>query len=218
MYFFFYSFHIAMLSSFIFNNHFDPIYFDPNYTMFHTKDHCVRVCHQLYSAVLWLTWLFTYWILGMCSIWIGLLCQRIWTRTRISGRKSHVDWTTWTPPPSNVAELTQAVVDIWRDIPDQKLSTLVLSMPRRLHVAYNARSGHTKYWIFVHIGLHDSSALTQGQIFWMWMYDKVIFNKLVCTCDYNFKGCVVVSHASFKDNINKGTCNRMHLLCKNCFT
>ena len=25
-------------------------------------------------------------------------------------------------PPTNVAGLTQAVVDIWRDIPDQKLS------------------------------------------------------------------------------------------------
>ena len=35
-------------------------------------------------------------------------------------------------PPTNVAELTQAVVEIWRDIPDQKLSILVLSMPRRL--------------------------------------------------------------------------------------
>ena len=48
-------------------------------------------------------------------------------------------------PPTNVAELTQAVVDIWRDIPDQKLSTLVLSMPRRLRAVYNARGGHTKY-------------------------------------------------------------------------
>ena len=36
-------------------------------------------------------------------------------------------------PPTNGAELTQAVVDIWRNIPDQKLSILVLS--------------HTKYWI-----------------------------------------------------------------------
>jgi len=46
---------------------------------------------------------------------------------------------------TNVAELTQAVVDIWRDIPDQKLSILVLSMPRRLHAVNNARGGHTKY-------------------------------------------------------------------------
>jgi hypothetical protein len=47
--------------------------------------------------------------------------------------------------PANLAELTQAVVDIWRDIPDQKLSTLILSMPRRLRAVYNARAGHTKF-------------------------------------------------------------------------
>jgi len=45
----------------------------------------------------------------------------------------------------DVAELTQAVVDIWRAILDQKLSILVVSMPRRLRAVYNARGGHTKY-------------------------------------------------------------------------
>ena len=43
------------------------------------------------------------------------------------------------PPPANVAELTQAVVEIWRDIPDEQLSTRVLNMPRRLRAVYNAR-------------------------------------------------------------------------------
>ena len=49
------------------------------------------------------------------------------------------------PPPTNVAELSQAVVDMWRDIPDQKLQTLVLSMRRRLQAVYNAREGDTNY-------------------------------------------------------------------------
>lgn len=47
--------------------------------------------------------------------------------------------------PTNVAQLTQAVIDCWRNIPDQKLSTLVSSMPRRVRALYNARGGHTKY-------------------------------------------------------------------------
>ena len=46
-------------------------------------------------------------------------------------------------PPTNVAELTQAGGDIWRDIPGQKLSTLVLSIPRRLRAVYCTRGGHT---------------------------------------------------------------------------
>jgi len=50
-------------------------------------------------------------------------------------------------PHKYLAELTQAVVDIWRDIPDQKLSFLVLSMPRCLRAVYNTRGGHTKYRI-----------------------------------------------------------------------
>jgi len=62
--------------------------------------------------------------------------------------------------PTNVAELTQAVVDIWLDITDQKLSTLVLRMPRRLRVLYNARGGH-EVLISFHIAWHNSSALPQ---------------------------------------------------------
>ena len=34
----------------------------------------------------------------MCSTWIGLLCHRIWTRSRTSGRQSQGDSTTWTTP------------------------------------------------------------------------------------------------------------------------
>lgn len=47
--------------------------------------------------------------------------------------------------PTNVADLTQAVINCWRDIPVQTLTTLVASMPRRVRALYNARGGHTKY-------------------------------------------------------------------------
>jgi len=48
-------------------------------------------------------------------------------------------------PPTQVAELTQTAVDICRNIPDQKLSTLVLGMHQRLPAIYNPRGGNTKY-------------------------------------------------------------------------
>ncbi|CAJ1071497.1 hypothetical protein CRYPA_288 [Xyrichtys novacula] len=48
-------------------------------------------------------------------------------------------------PPTNVAELTQAVIQCWREIPVETLTNLVTSMPRRVRALYNARGGHTKY-------------------------------------------------------------------------
>ena len=48
----------------------------------------------------------------------------------------YMDWPATSPdlkpidnPTTNMAELTQAVMDIWRDIPDHKLSIFVLSIP-----------------------------------------------------------------------------------------
>jgi len=88
----------------------------------------------------------------------------------------YMDWPATSPdlkpidnPTTNMAELTQAVMDIWRDIPDHKLSIFVLSIPWRLRTLYNARRGHTKYWIVFDIAWHDSLALTQRQIFWIWI-------------------------------------------------
>ena len=91
------------------------------------------------------------------------------------GNVQHMDWPTMSPDlnpienlwseispglnnmdnrPPSVAELTQAVVDIWRDIPAQKLSTLVLSMPRRL-CAYTTPEEATRSIAFSFIILLD---------------------------------------------------------------
>jgi len=84
----------------------------------------------------------------------------------------NLTWIEQDNPPTNVAELTQAVVDIWRDTPDQKLSILVLSMPRR------QRRLHEVMSIFFQIAWHDSLALKQGQIFWIWI--SVLFCEVLC--------------------------------------
>ena len=48
-------------------------------------------------------------------------------------------------PPINLQQLRQAILDVWRAIPIERLSALVASMPRRLEALRQARGGHTKY-------------------------------------------------------------------------
>jgi hypothetical protein len=48
-------------------------------------------------------------------------------------------------PPTHVTELTQAVVDCWLAIPDQKLPKLMSSIARRVRVLYNVRVGYTNH-------------------------------------------------------------------------
>ena len=77
----------------------------------------------------------------------------------------HMDWPAMSPDlnpvenldnlPTKVAELTQAVVNIWRDIPAEALN------PRFEHDSTLA----CREVFFLHIAWHHSSALTQGQIF-----------------------------------------------------
>lgn len=47
--------------------------------------------------------------------------------------------------PTNLAELTQAVIACWRDIPQETLRHYVEGMPRRVRALQLARGGHTKY-------------------------------------------------------------------------
>jgi transposase len=47
--------------------------------------------------------------------------------------------------PTNLAELRQAVIDVWQAMPLQTLENLIDSMPRRVQALYDARGGHTKY-------------------------------------------------------------------------
>jgi len=103
----------------------------------------------------------------MCRIWIGQLCHRIWIWSRTSGRKSHVGWITWTTPQQlwlNWLRLLWTSGEIFQIRSSQPSYWACIES-----ALYNARGGHTKNWISVHIACHDSSALTQGQIFWMWI-------------------------------------------------
>ena len=47
--------------------------------------------------------------------------------------------------PTTVAQLRQAVVDAWADIPLLTLRTLSAGMPRRLEALRVARGSHTRY-------------------------------------------------------------------------
>ena len=47
--------------------------------------------------------------------------------------------------PGNVGELRQALVNVWQDIPQVFLASLVNSMRRRCTAVINARGGHTAY-------------------------------------------------------------------------
>ena len=47
--------------------------------------------------------------------------------------------------PTYLAEMRQAVTEIWQALPLQTLATVIESMPRRVQALYDARDGHTKY-------------------------------------------------------------------------
>jgi len=53
--------------------------------------------------------------------------------------------------PTNLVEMRQPVIDAWQALPLQTLVTLIDSMPRRVQVPYDARSGHTKYCIVIRV-------------------------------------------------------------------
>lgn len=74
--------------------------------------------------------------------------------------------------PTNMAELTRAVLTCWRDIPEQTFTSLVASMPRRVRVLYNARGGLTSTKcilcigsvMLVHITKYCKSISTQTRV------------------------------------------------------
>ena len=49
-------------------------------------------------------------------------------------------------PPTNVAEIQDALRDEWAAIPLQLIRRLILSMRRRCQAVIQAQGGHTKYW------------------------------------------------------------------------
>lgn len=48
-------------------------------------------------------------------------------------------------PPANVAQLRQVMSDIWRDLPQEIIRRLILSMPRRIGSLLLARGAYTRY-------------------------------------------------------------------------
>ena len=48
--------------------------------------------------------------------------------------------------PQTLQELTDALRQIWEDIPQDTIRCLIRSMPRRCQACIQARGGHTRYW------------------------------------------------------------------------
>ena len=48
--------------------------------------------------------------------------------------------------PQTLQELTDALRQIWEDIPQDTIRRLIRSMPRRCQACIQARGGHTRYW------------------------------------------------------------------------
>jgi len=53
--------------------------------------------------------------------------------------------------PTNMAELQQTIIDAWQALHLQTPATLIDSMPRQVQALYDARGGHTKYLIVIHV-------------------------------------------------------------------
>ncbi len=49
------------------------------------------------------------------------------------------------PPPQNVAQLRQALMEEWDNVPQRQINTLLNSMPRRINAVMAANGGHTRY-------------------------------------------------------------------------
>jgi len=48
--------------------------------------------------------------------------------------------------PQTVQELTDALIQVWEEIPQENIRRLIRSMPRRCREVIQARGGHTHYW------------------------------------------------------------------------
>lgn len=49
------------------------------------------------------------------------------------------------PPPTDVRTLAEALIQEWRDIPQEDIRRLIRSMPRRCRECIQCRGGHTHY-------------------------------------------------------------------------
>ena len=58
-------------------------------------------------------------------------------------------------PPATLAQLRNALIDEWNNIPMRTVNALVNSIQRRIRAATAARGGHTRYWFSVWFWLQD---------------------------------------------------------------
>ena len=59
------------------------------------------------------------------------------------------------PPPATLAQLRNALIDEWNNIPMRTVNALVNSIQRRIRAATAARGGHTRYWFSVCFWFQD---------------------------------------------------------------
>ena len=58
-------------------------------------------------------------------------------------------------PPATLAQLRNALIDEWNNIPTRTVNALVNSIQRRIRAATVARGGHTRYWFSVWFWFQD---------------------------------------------------------------
>ena len=58
-------------------------------------------------------------------------------------------------PPATLAQLRNALIDEWNNIPMRTVNALVNSIQRRIRAATAARGGHTRYWFSVWFRFQD---------------------------------------------------------------
>ena len=58
-------------------------------------------------------------------------------------------------PPATLAQLRNALIDEWNNIPMRTVNVLVNSIQRRIRAATAARGGHTRYWFLVWFWFQD---------------------------------------------------------------
>ncbi len=83
--------------------------------------------------------------------------------------------------PQIVQELSDALVRIWKEIPQDTIRRLIRSMPRRCQVCIQARGGHTNYWVpfWVAAMKFQQNGLACCIIFSLWFFG-VSLNSALC--------------------------------------
>ena len=79
-------------------------------------------------------------------------------------------------PPATLAQLRNALIDEWNNIPMRTVNALVNSIQRRIRVATAARGGHTRYWFSVWFWFQDLGGSYQWTSITCWSQTNEIWN------------------------------------------